>query len=412
VLKSFQLRQVGPAPEIDIELAPRLNVLTGDNGLGKTFALDVAWWALTRNWVEDPAWPSPDQGGEVSPRIRFEVAACGRQEDEIFESDYRFDSQSWSQPHSRPPLCALVVYVRADGGFSVWDSIRNTAGPDDPSPPPVAYHLGRDVITNGLIRDWVSWQRSGETMFTDLRQVLHGLSPSSDEPLLPGPPIRVRLKDARDIPTLAMPYATVPLTHASAGLRRSAGLAYLLVWAWYEHQAAARLVQQEPARQIVLLIDELEAHLHPRWQRAILPAILDVVQGLTGLPDDSVQILAATHSPLVLASIEPLFDEARDRVLHFGLENGQVRVAEMPWAKQGDVVGWLTSQVFGLRRARSRDAERAIEAAEAWMRGDLEELPEGLREKTALHEELLRVLPGHDPFWPRWIVRWEEEEDR
>jgi hypothetical protein len=31
--------------------------------------------------------------------------------------------------------------------------------------------------------------------------------------------------------------------------------------------------------------------------------------------------------------------------------------------RQGDVVGWLTSEVFGLEQARSRDAERAIEAA-------------------------------------------------
>ena len=29
-------------------LAPRLNLITGDNGLGKSSLLDIAWWALTR----------------------------------------------------------------------------------------------------------------------------------------------------------------------------------------------------------------------------------------------------------------------------------------------------------------------------------------------------------------------------
>jgi hypothetical protein len=33
-----------------MELAPRLNLITGDNGLGKSFLLDVAWWAISRRW--------------------------------------------------------------------------------------------------------------------------------------------------------------------------------------------------------------------------------------------------------------------------------------------------------------------------------------------------------------------------
>ena len=27
-----------------------MNFLTGDNGLGKTFLLDIAWWVLTQTW--------------------------------------------------------------------------------------------------------------------------------------------------------------------------------------------------------------------------------------------------------------------------------------------------------------------------------------------------------------------------
>ena len=30
---------------MQLELAPRINLITGDNGLGKSFLLDVAWWA-------------------------------------------------------------------------------------------------------------------------------------------------------------------------------------------------------------------------------------------------------------------------------------------------------------------------------------------------------------------------------
>ena len=76
----------------------------------------------------------------------------------------------------------------------------------------------------------------------------------------------------------------------------------------------------------------------------------------------------------------------------------------MPWAKQGDVLNWLVSPVFGLHQARSIEAERAIEAAEAFMRKEFEQLPDGLQTKEQIHEALLRLLPGADVFWPRWLV--------
>ncbi len=68
MLDSLYLRDVGPSREMKLELAPRLNVLTGDNGLGKSFALDIAWWALTDNWPGPPAWPARRDGAQ--PHIK------------------------------------------------------------------------------------------------------------------------------------------------------------------------------------------------------------------------------------------------------------------------------------------------------------------------------------------------------
>lgn len=42
------MHNVGPAPEMEVELAPRLNLITGDNGLGKSFLLDVAFWVTVQ----------------------------------------------------------------------------------------------------------------------------------------------------------------------------------------------------------------------------------------------------------------------------------------------------------------------------------------------------------------------------
>ena len=70
---------------------------------------------------------------------------------------------------------------------------------------------------------------------------------------------------------------------------------------------------------------------------------------------------------------------------------------------QGDVTNWLVSETFGLEQARSKEAEEAIEAAEAFMRGD-GHLPKGLGTKAAIHARLQKLLPAGDVFWPRWIV--------
>ncbi len=201
-----------------------------------------------------------------------------------------------------------------------------------------------------------------------------------------------------------MPYGHVPVVHASAGMKRIVSLAYLLTWAWVEHKRASQLRGQEPAGRIVLLIDEVETHLHPRWQRTLLPSVLEVGNALDLRGD--LQILATTHSPLVLASMEPHFDEEADSLFLFELDEGatDVSLRKLPWAMHGDAVGWLTSDIFGLRQARSKEAEDAIEVAEAFMRGDRTKLPKSLRTKDQIHRELVRVLAGLDPFWPRWIV--------
>lgn len=55
----MHLKNVGPAPEVALGLAPRLNLVNGDNGLDKSFLLD-AWYCLTRRWPQDVS-PGPSR---------------------------------------------------------------------------------------------------------------------------------------------------------------------------------------------------------------------------------------------------------------------------------------------------------------------------------------------------------------
>ncbi len=416
-----------------MDLQPRINLIVGDNGLGKSFLLDIAWWALTRKWPRDlnprltsgyPARPT-DRTAPATLRLALTTDAGNSK---AFESIYSAKDESWTGQPGRPWSPGLVIHAHADGGFSVWDPARNywkTRGSVDVQDRLPGYAFApQDVwdglnvpiegrpttVCKGLLDDWSIWIRENGDHARLMTEVVGALSVGG-QPCETGPLLRLSVDDAQDIPSIKTDYAdAVPIVHASSAIRRITGLAYMLVWAWSEHVRAAAQINVTVAGQVILLFDEIEAHLHPRWQRTIVPALLKVMDHLACAKTD-VQIVAATHSPLVLASVEPHFDEDRDRLFHLDLHSGQVQLDPIPWSLQGDAMSWLVSDAFGLRQARSIEAERAIDAAQAYMRGEAEQNPEGLRDKDRIHAELCRVVPGQDPFWPRWIVEVHHNEN-
>ncbi|MNF35001.1 hypothetical protein D3C84_158560 [compost metagenome] len=419
MLNSLKLEGVGPAEKLAIEFKPRLNFLTGDNGLGKSFVLDIAWWSLTRTWARGVmATPRSD-----AQKSTIHFSYTGSAGEFAYKSGFDHEAQQWSVKQGRPAVPGVVIYAGVDGSFSVWDPARNywkgdkdaAAAPNRPrsfdfTPDAVWNGLlssdGKTQLCNGLISDWVLWQEGSKPAFDDLVKVLDALSPSGVEKICPGKPMRVG-DSVRDIPSLRMPYGQdVPLTHASAGMRRIAALAYLLVWTWREHQLANEKYRVLPAKEIIFLIDEIECHLHPQWQRRIVPALLNVMNALTGTRDVPVQLLAATHSPLVLASVEPEFDRERDCIWDFDLVDGEVQANLYPYSRKGDVNAWLSSQVFNLKEPSSVAAEHALEKARGFLReAAATQQPLTPAQKAALTQidgELRASLSDVDSFWIRW----------
>lgn len=422
MLRHLHLTNVGPAPEMEAELAPRINLITGDNGLGKSFLLDIAWWALTRTWpakvnsaLVSGHMARPRGPGRASIEFHFDGAARSKD----YTSEFDRSRQTWGNSPGRPPNPGLVLYAQVDGSFSLWDPARNYLRKDDgdgPEPPPAYVFTPQEVwqglkspdgtmICNGLFADWATWQNKGNEAFTWLEDILEMLSPEGGEKLRPGELTRIGL-DTREIPTIRMPYGQdVPVVHASAGIRRILALAYLLVWSWQEHYRIVDQTEQPRVKQVIFLIDEIEAHLHPRWQRQIIKPLLHTVESLADY-QAQVQIIAATHSPLIAASMEPLFEPAQDAWFDLDLDTRvtppQIQLQKRPFLRRGDVSDWLTSNAFDLKEARSLEAEKALLDAHAFLRGELpaSELP---RVDAALRA----TMPGQDPFWIRWMTHVE-----
>lgn len=420
MLKALYLEHVGPAAKMEMTpIAPRINLITGDNGLGKSFLLDVAWFGLTGSWPEHPAVPDLRNADEA--RIDFLLQAASGDLD--FGYSYHQRTQHWSglidPDDDTPAKDYIAMYVAADGSVRVCDTVRGAAeriqanssivfeaGKVSFSPGEIwdGLKVGDRHLCNGLIRDVALWQTGKDKRFKVLQDVVAKLSPGPDEKLAFGDLTRVWITDVRDMPTVKMPYAPKgePLILASSAIRRVISWAYLLVWTWDEHLRAATLAGRDPARQFVILIDELETHLHPRWQRTLLPALVPAVRKLTksrGKKDElTVQVLATTHSPLVLASAESVFEAESDALWKMDLDGSEVRLERDVWHKRGDASDWLTSDVFDLRTSRNLDAEAALEeAAQA-----LSDPGFNTEKALKLQAKLVKVLPDTDPFWARW----------
>ena len=259
----------------------------------------------------------------------------------------------------------------------------------------------RTPICNGLLFDWSSWIKEQDRSNADaMRAALEALSPAGDDTLSIGPVQRLSMRDSRDIPTIQTTWAgAVPVLHAAAGVRRVCVLAYVLTWAWKEHRLVAGHMGEPTTRSVIMLFDEVESHLHPRWQRTILGSLRNL--GGTLLDDASLQLVVTTHSPLVMASAEAWFDPEQDAWFDLDLEGEppEATLRKRHYLPRGGAGAWLTSEAFDLATDRgSVEAETAIVRARELLRDP----DPTLAEVMSAHEALRAALPDVDSFWVRW----------
>lgn len=101
-------------------------------------------------------------------------------------------------------------------------------------------------------------------------------------------------------------------------------------------------------RPFLLLLDEIDIHLHPAWQRKILP----VVQTLF----PKAQIIVSTHSPFVVGSIRDAW------VYPLALRDGQVRLDEPMESQAGSSFASVLKSVFGIEEEFDVETEKLFRA--------------------------------------------------
>jgi predicted ATP-binding protein involved in virulence len=139
----------------------------------------------------------------------------------------------------------------------------------------------------------------------------------------------------------------------------------------------------------VVLIDEVDLHLHPSWQRQVVPSLLKAFP--------NIQFFITTHSPMTLASLEPYICDPEPNV--FVLNRNGVEIEVNPLTREilGTANHWLTD-ALGLEEPRSLEAESAIRLAKKL----LEEKKPDTQAVRQASESLMKHIQAHDTFWIRW----------
>jgi predicted ATP-binding protein involved in virulence len=99
-------------------------------------------------------------------------------------------------------------------------------------------------------------------------------------------------------------------------------------------------------RSFLLLLDEIDIHLHPAWQRRVIP----IVQKLF----PKAQIIASTHSPFVVGSA----DDAH--VITFDVKNGVSDVESTKPSQVGVSYSVVLRDIFGIKSEFDVETERML----------------------------------------------------
>ena len=101
-------------------------------------------------------------------------------------------------------------------------------------------------------------------------------------------------------------------------------------------------------RNFILFLDEIEVHLHPAWQRKILPVVQKLFK--------NAQIFISTHSPFVVGSVDGAWIHKLKKEGVFAVLDGEPFLSE-----DGKSVRRILDEIFGINQQYGIEVEKDLE---------------------------------------------------
>ncbi len=327
-LKKLELAYVRVFDQAAFEFQPGMNLLVGINGAGKSTVLDVLRVMLSHSLPRLTASRSkPDEfekdditvgQGALTVELSFEAAGLAMKHlMHIPRKEYVIDESRVGQVREQTYDLVERNELTSDG-----IPIGKLTKKDDEQPIAVYFSTGRSAPTmrkpSGLssaggqtaafaealsdyrtlrLREFAEWWLVQEALADELEASAHRLKVFNDTVIsfLDGYTNLRAVREPKTTMLIDKDNITLDVNQLSDGERSMIALVFDL---------ARRLVQanpnlDDPLRdgQAVVLIDELDLHLHPRWQRTICDRLT------ASFPN--CQFIATTHSPQILGEVSP-----------------------------------------------------------------------------------------------------------
>ena len=291
-LTSVKLENIGPFAQLEIDLDPEWNLILGDNGCGKSAILRAIALALCGD---------DERARAAADRVLKIDADSGRIELGFGKSTFgtkliRDGTRVRVEPEQISPLQAgswMALGFPAVRGVSTRSPLPGVAlGPVAPSVDDVL------PLVTGMADDRLD----------DVKQwIVNEVHASSGTAIVPASVRRFFKIASRFTPDVEYEFheldrvtrevmvrpnggPPVPLHLLSQGMGSVLSWTGILVARLQELDASGN---RSPG---IVLVDEIDAHLHPAWQRQIIPALRKEFE--------HVQFVATTHSPLVVGSLD------------------------------------------------------------------------------------------------------------
>ncbi len=360
-ITGLSFSNVGPFDEITFEFDQQVNVFTGPNNSGKSTVLWVLAELLVPAFImpdklhrrRKPKWKLGYTSANAPKAVKGSFPATAVQMQDILETtghtcfvpaqrrgtDFRSTGptagldiepsidEELDQAARQQPEIFRQLGPEAIRNF--FESMRASQGRD------FRRHRNLTLSDTSLISneamiqkiidlDYASYRRQRPEMRAIVETVASLASEITD-----GFPIKFSgVEEDEDglFPLFGTPDGDLPLNVLSQGTQSIIQCLAHFLFGYAEYYDFPLDLEEKPG---ILIIDEIDAHLHPSWQRRIIPTLTRHFPNL--------QIFCSTHSPLMLAGLKA----GQVQLLRRDPE-GRVSVS----TNNSDIAGWTADEIL------------------------------------------------------------------